>query len=175
MTREDIKELQDINFGCPSEYEERYVRWADLSFNKDKLSDFLNTIEDLENNLSEIELQLDGASDENKKYLVRDQDNINRTLSVLYSIADGLDTEKIKSLLSGEPHAERLAAIEKWARIAAVDLLIDGSYSKETLSIITLFPQADYMLLVKRTQELRTLISDITSQSSSLMTGIPGA
>ena len=54
------------------------------------------------------------------------------------------------------------------------EMLIDGKYTIDTLNTITQFPLADYQLIVKRIQELVALISDITTQASSMASGVAG-
>ena len=67
-----------------------------------------------------------------------------------------------------------MAMIEKYSRIAAMEILIENKYSVETLNIITQFPLGDYQLVVMRTQELVSLINDISNQASDLAAGVPG-
>lgn len=151
MTKEQLIELAKIS-KSPSDYEERFVRWAPIAYDKDVLFQFLETA-----SIAKIqgkETQLSKMADIAEHY-------------------GGFDF--LKLFLEGDPETERLAAIEKWARAAAVDMLIEGKFSVGTMAVISNFPQADYLLVVKRCQELVALISNITAQAESLTSGIPGA
>jgi hypothetical protein len=162
MNRDQVQSLFDLSTCVgPSAYEVKYVKWTDVAFDKQTLQEFLREIRSHEEHI--------------KAHPNANTTAIQHELSAMYALAEDIDFEYAEGLLRGDPAAERQAAIEKWSRIAAIDMIFDGRFSKETLSKITNFPQADYVLVVKRTQELVALISDITTQASSLSRGIPGA
>jgi hypothetical protein len=143
--------IEQINHN-PSEYEEKYIRWVSIGYDKDKLKDLL------------YELQY------HKEQEIQDE----KRIEILEEILGQYDVEHLSNLLKNEPNTVRLAMIEKYARIAAMEMLIEGKYTIETLNTITQFPLGDYQLIVKRIQELVALISDITAQSSTLIDGMPG-
>ena len=73
-----------------------------------------------------------------------------------------------------EPQTARFAMIEKFARQAAMEVLIFDRYGIETLNTISQLPLADYQLAVKRVYEIVTMIRDITTSSTSLAQGLAG-
>lgn len=143
--------IESINHN-PSEYEEKWVRWVSIGYDKEMLIKFLYEL----------------------KYL-KEQDPQDLTkIAIFEEILNSHKPERLLQLLQNDPTASRLALIEKWARIAAMELLIQDKYSIETLNTITQFPLGDYQLIVRRTQELMSMISDITTQASALIEGVPG-
>ena len=135
----------------PSEYEERYIRWVSVGHDKKKLSELLYEI----------------------KYLKEEKAWPER-IAFLESILAEYDSHQLYNLLTNDPQTVRFAMIEKWARQAAMEILIFGKYGLETLNTITQFPMADYRLVVKRVQEIVNMITDISSQSAALASGVPG-
>ena len=143
--------IQDVN-EIPSEYEERYVRWVSIGYDKQVLNELL------------YELQYHKNSDTPDE----------KRVAFLHSILAEYDLEQLHKLLTNDNHIARFALIEKYARIGAMEMLIEGKYSIETLNTITQFPLADYQLTVKRIQELVNVITDITSQAASMASGVAG-
>lgn len=135
----------------PSEYEERYVRWVSIGYDKKKLAELLYEL----------------------KYL-KDENTWPERIAFLESILAEHDSEHLLNLLNNEPRTARFALIEKWSRHAAMEILIYDKYSIETLNTVTQFPLADYQLFVKRVYEITNMIRDITTQSSSLAAGVAG-
>ena len=135
----------------PSEYEERYIRWVSVGYDKKKLSELLYEI----------------------KYLKEEKAWPER-IAFLESILAEYDSHQLYNLLINDPQTVRFATIEKWARQAAMEILIFERYGVETLNTITQFPMADYRLVVKRVQEIVNMITDISVQSAVLASGVPG-
>ena len=135
----------------PSEYEERYIRWVSVGHDKKKLSELLYEI----------------------KYLKEEKAWPER-IAFLESILAEYDSHQLYNLLITDPQTVRFATIEKWARQAAMEILIFERYGVDTLNTITQFPMADYRLVVKRVQEIVNMITDISSQSAVLASGVPG-
>ena len=135
----------------PSEYEERYIRWVSVGHDKKKLSELLYEI----------------------KYLKEEKAWPER-IAFLESILAEYDSQQLYNLLINDPQTVRFATIEKWARQAAMEILIFERYGVDTLNTITQFPMADYRLVVKRVQEIVNMITDISSQSAVLASGVPG-
>jgi hypothetical protein len=127
-------------------YEEKYTKWFDIHYNREKLVLFFEKIEQLP------------ESEE---------------LSILLKILDEHNSDKLKELLNGDETSVRLALIEKWAREASLDILYDGRYSKETLRFILNLPKQDYQLLLKRIEEIVNSVRDISIQSDTLTDSIP--
>lgn len=143
--------LENIN-EQPSKYEERYVKWVSIGYEKTKLLELLYELKFLKE---------------------QETPNIER-IKFLEQILYDNNINHLYELLTNDENTIRLAVIEKYARIAAMEMLIRGKYTVQTLNVITQFPIADYQLTVKRIQELVNLISDITTQSSSPATGVAG-
>lgn len=135
----------------PSEYEERYVRWVSIGYDKKRLAELLYEL----------------------KYLKEKNDWPER-VAFLEDVLSQHDSEHLLNLLNNDPQTVRFAMVEKWARQAAMEILIFDKYSIETLNTVTQFPLADYQLFVKRVLEITTMIQDITTQSSSLAAGVAG-
>ena len=135
----------------PSEYEERYIRWVSVGHDKKKLSELLYEI----------------------KYLKEEKAWPER-IAFLESILAEYDSHQLYNLLTNDPHTVRFAMIEKWARQAAMEILIFERYGVETLNTITQFPMADYRLIIKRVQEIVNMITDISVQTAVLASGVPG-
>jgi hypothetical protein len=135
----------------PSEYEERYIRWVSVGHDKKKLSELLYEI----------------------KYLKEEKAWPER-IAFLESILAEYDSHQLYNLLTNDPQTVRFAMIEKWARQAAMEILIFERYGVDTLNTITQFPMADYRLVVKRVQEIVNMITDISTQSAALASGVPG-
>ena len=135
----------------PSEYEERYIRWVSIGHDKKKLSELLYEI----------------------KYL-REEKAWPERIAFLESILAEHDSHQLYNLLINDPQTVRFATIEKWARQAAMEILIFERYGVDTLNTITQFPMADYRLVVKRVQEIVNMITDISIQTEVLASGVPG-
>jgi hypothetical protein len=152
MSKKNIDDLLNNLNEYPSEYEERYFRWVSISYDKKKLLELLY----------ELKFQ--------KEQEVPDKTRI----KFLENILNESDLEHLHLLLINDEKTSRFALIEKWARVGAMEVLIDGKYSIGTLNTITQFPLADYQLTVKRIQELVNVIQDITSQTTSMASGVAG-
>lgn len=143
--------LQNIN-EYPSPYEERYAKWVSISYEKQKLLELLYELKFL------------------KEQEVPNTERIGFLENILYEN----DIEHLYRLLINENNTARMALIEKYSRVAAMEMLIRGKYTTDTLNVITQFPLADYQLTVKRIQELVNVISDITTQAASPVSGVAG-
>jgi hypothetical protein len=151
MVTKTLDDLIAVINENPSEYEEKYVRFSNIHFDKKSLAELLYEL----------------------KYL-RENDEWPERQQFLQEILDRHDPEHLYNLLVNEPQTARFATIEKWARIAAMEILIFDKYSVDTLNIITQFPLSDYQLVVKRVHEIVVMIRDITTQATSLASGVAG-
>jgi hypothetical protein len=95
-------------------------------------------------------------------------------ITLLENILAQYDPQHLLNLLNNEPQTARFSTIEKWARQAAMEILIFDKYSIETLNTATQLPLADYQLFVKRVHEIVTMIREITTQATTLASGIAG-
>ena len=80
----------------------------------------------------------------------------------------------MKGILNNDETISRWALIEKWARIAAIDILLTNSYSRGTFTIISNLPIKDYQLIMKRIEEMVKLNREVTHQSDDISNDIPG-
>jgi hypothetical protein len=135
----------------PSEYEEKYVRWVSIGYDKKALSELL------------YELQ----------YL-KEKGEWPERIAFLEGILAQHNPQHLLNLLNNDPQTARFAMIEKWARQGAMEILIFDKYGLETLNSATQFPLADYQLFVKRVQEITTMIREITNQAMTLASGVAG-
>lgn len=136
----------------PSQYEERYAKWVSIGYNKAKLLELLYEL----------------------KFLKEQDSPDTERITFLEQILYDNNIDHLYRLLTNDENTARFALIEKYARVAAMEMLIRGKYTVHTLNVITQFPLADYQLTVKRIQELVNLISDITTQSTTPATGVAG-
>lgn len=135
-----------------SEYEERHVKWVSIGYDKKKLLELLYEL----------------------KFL-KEQDIPNeKRITLLEQILNDNDIEHLHKLLINDTDTARFALIEKYARKAAMEMLVRGKYTIKTLNVITQLPLPDYQLTVKRIQEIMNLVSDITTQISSAPGGVAG-
>jgi hypothetical protein len=152
MSSKTIDDLLGNVNEYPSEYEERYFRWVSISYDKKKLLELLY----------ELKFQKEQENPDEKR------------VKFLEGILEENSIDNLYLLLTNDERASRFSLIEKWARAGAMEILIEGKYSIETLNTITQFPLADYQLTVKRIQELVNVIQDITTQSSAMANGVAG-
>ena len=93
---------------------------------------------------------------------------------MLTEIINEYDQVRINGLLNGDQNILRMCLIEKWARIAAVDILLTNTFSRLTYTTISNFPIKDYQLVMKRIEEMVQLNREFTHQSDIITNSIPG-
>jgi hypothetical protein len=81
---------------------------------------------------------------------------------------------EIEGLLKNDENISRLCLIEKWSRIGAIEIVVGGTFSKNTYETVSNLPISDYQLFTKRVQELITLSNNLTSQEYNSKTELPG-
>lgn len=84
------------------------------------------------------------------------------------------DKQRLDNLLSNDENTIRLCFIEKWARIAAMDVLIHKSFGRQTYEVISNLPLSDYKLLLKRVEELVEIAQKVANQSNKISDNTPG-
>jgi hypothetical protein len=151
MSEITFEKLLEVINDNPSEYEERYVRWVTVAHDKKKLSELLYEL----------------------KYL-KEENKWTERIKLLEEILEEVGYEHCYNLLVNEPQTARFALIEKFARQAAMEVLIFDRYGIETLNAVTQLPLADYQLVVKRVYEIVTMVRDITTSTTSLAQGLAG-
>lgn len=138
----------------PSQYELKNIKWFDIEYNKEKLIEFVNRYEELKS----------AFTSKSEKEELKMMDDI---LS-LY------DKSNLEKLLNNDLEYSRWATIEKWARITATEILLDQKYSKETFLTISNLPISDYKLVIRRSNELIRIITDVTTEAEADTSKIPG-
>jgi hypothetical protein len=139
----------------PSKYELQYVKWNGINFDRERLIKFIKRLK-----LTYFLSFLPSFREEHK---------------LLKEILNSYNLDTIKGLLNNDEIISRMCFIEKWARIASVDLLTNASYSRTTYTTISNLPYKDFQLLMKRTEELISLGQKITYQKDNITDNIPGA
>jgi hypothetical protein len=84
------------------------------------------------------------------------------------------NNENLQKLLNNDSDYSRWATVEKFSRKAAVEILLEGRYSKETFSIISNLPVVDFKLVMKRTKELIKTINETITESEMDTSKISG-
>jgi hypothetical protein len=93
---------------------------------------------------------------------------------ILKDILNTYDKIRIDGLLNNDETISRICFIEKWARIASVDILLTNTYSRLTYSTISNLPITDYQLVMKRIEELIECGKNVTYQKDKITDNIPG-
>jgi len=138
----------------PSEYVLKNVVWNGIEYDKNKLISFIKRYE---------QLKTPFTSKEEKE-----------ELKILDKILSTHNVSNLEKLLNNDEGYSRWATIEKWARIASVEILLNQKYSKETFTVISNLPISDYKLVIRRCKELVKIISDITTEAEADTSKIPG-
>jgi len=138
----------------PSKYELQYVKWNGINFDRERLIKFVKRL--------------------NLTYLLSFIPYYRREHQILKKIINSYDKIRIQGLLNNDEDIVRRCFIEKWARIAAVDILLTNVYSRPTFTTISNLPIKDYQLLMKRVEELVENGKNITYQTINISDNIPG-
>ncbi len=138
----------------PSKYELQYVKWNGINFDRERLIKFMKRLR--------------------LTYFLSFIPYYRREHRMLTEILDSYDKDRIEGLLNGNQEVLKRCLIEKWARIAAVDILLTNTYSRLTFTTISNLPIKDYQLLMKRVEEMVTAGRNITFQSDNVTDNIPG-
>lgn len=136
-------------------YELFYIQWSTIGHDKQKLINFLKRIERL-------------------KFLKIFSRSYKEEYRILNEILSSYDFSKLQLLLDNEETYCRIATLEKYARKGAVEILIDGVFSKETYSAIMNLPAKDFKLLIKRTNEIIETQQSLQLQEEKPSNEIPG-
>jgi hypothetical protein len=139
---------------CPSKYELQYVKWNGINFDRERLIKFIKRLK--------------------LTYFLSFIPYYRKEHQILSEILNTYDKVRIEGMLSGDENILRMCLIEKWARIAAVDILLTNTYSRLTFTTISNLPIKDYQLLSKRVEEMVSAARNITFQSDNSSNNIPG-
>ena len=138
----------------PSKYELQYVKWNGINFDRERLIKFVKRLK--------------------LTYFLSFIPYYGREYKMLIEILNTYDKDRIEGLLNGDENILRMCLIEKWARIAAVDVLLTNTYSRLTYTTISNLPIKDYQLLMKRVEEMVTVGRNLTYQSNIITDNTPG-
>ena len=138
----------------PSKYELQYVKWNGINFDRERLIKFMNRLK--------------------LTYFLSFIPFYRKEHQMLKEILDTYDKIRIQGLLDGDENILRMCFIEKWARIAAVDILLTNTYSRLTYITISNLPIKDFQLISKRVEEMVEAGRNITYQSNTITDNTPG-
>ena len=138
----------------PSKYELQYVKWNGINFDREKLIKFTKRLR--------------------LTYFLYFIPYYRKEHQILTEILNTYDKVRIEGMLNGDENILRMCLIEKWARIAAVDILLTNTYSRLTYTTISNLPIKDFQLISKRVEEMVTAARNITFQSDNSSNNIPG-
>mgnify|MGYP003350151722 CR=1 FL=1 len=85
-------------------------------------------------------------------------------LKLLNQIYKSYDEKTLIKLLNNDEIVSRNAYIEKWARIGAIDILLNNIYSRQTYISIINLPREDYQMVIKRIEELIKIAQNLTNR-----------
>jgi hypothetical protein len=138
----------------PSKYELQYVKWNGINFDRERLIKFIKRLK--------------------LTYFLSFIPHYRKEHQILTEILNTYDKVRIEGLLNGDEDIMRRCFIEKWARIASVDILLTNTYSRLTYTTISNLPIKDYQLLMKRVEEMVTMGREFTYQSNIITDNTPG-
>ena len=138
----------------PSKYELQYVKWNGINFDRERLIKFMKRLR--------------------LTYFLSFIPYYKKEYKILTEILNEYDEVRINGLLNGNQNILRMCLIEKWARIASVDILLTNTFSRLTYTTISNFPIKDYQLVMKRIEEMVQLNREVTHQSDIITNSIPG-
>jgi len=138
----------------PSKYELQYVKWNGINFDRERLIKFIKRLR--------------------LTYFLYFIPYYRKEHQILTEILNTYDKVRIEGMLNGDENILRMCFIEKWARIAAVDILLTNTYSRLTYTTISNLPIKDFQLISKRVEEMVTAARNITFQSDNSSNNIPG-
>lgn len=137
-----------------SEYELKYVVWVGIEYDKEKLISFFDRYQLLKSIPKTHESQ--------------------EELEIMESILKSHNPDSLLKLQQNDFEYCRWATIEKLSRLSAVQILLDGRYSKDTFSTASNLPINDFKLMMKRTKELINTINNTIIESDVDTSNIPG-
>ena len=138
----------------PPKYELQYVKWNGINFDRERLIKFTKRLK--------------------FTYFLSFIPYYRREHQILTEILNTYDKVRIQGLLNGDENILRMCFIEKWARIAAVDILLTNTYSRLTYTTISNLPIKDFQLISKRVEEMVEAGKNITYQSNTITDNTPG-
>jgi hypothetical protein len=140
-----------------SEYELKNIVWNGIEYDKKKLIRFVEKYKHLKA-LAEVE----------------ETDLVNEQIQIMDEILQSHNSDNLEKLLQNDFEYSRWATIEKLAREASIEVLLDGNYSKHTFKTMSNLPIVDYKLIIRRSKELIKIINDTVTEAEMDTSKIPG-
>jgi hypothetical protein len=137
-----------------SEYELKHIVWVGIEYDRERLINFFDRYQQL-------------------KFIPKTNDS-QEELRIMEEILKSHNFENLQKLLQNDIEYCRWATIEKFSRKGAIEILLEGKYSKETFNIISNLPTVDFKLIMKRAKELITTINETVNDSEMDMSKTPG-
>jgi hypothetical protein len=137
-----------------SEYELKHIVWVGIEYDKEKLISFFDRYQQL-------------------KLIPKTHDS-QEELEIMENILKSHNSENLQKLQQNDFEYCRWATIEKLSRLAAVEILLEGRYSKETFTTVSNLPVNDFKLVMNRTKELIRNINEAANEAEMDMSKIPG-
>jgi hypothetical protein len=137
-----------------SEYDLKHIVWVGIEYDREKLINFFDRYQQL-------------------KFIPKTNDS-QEELRIMEEILKSHNFENLQKLLQNDTEYCRWATIEKFSRKGAIEILLEGKYSKETFNIISNLPTVDFKLIMKRAKELITTINETVNDSEMDMSKTPG-
>ncbi len=137
-----------------SEYELKYIIWVGIEYDREKLINFFDRYR---------QLKLSPKTEDSQE-----------ELRIMDEILKLHNPESLQKLVQNDSDYCRWATIEKLSRKGALEILLDGKYSKETFQIISNLPTFDFKLIIKRVKELIKTINEMVNDSDIDMSKTPG-
>ena len=136
------------------EYELKNIVWNGIEYDKRKLIRFVKK----------------------HKYLktLAETDEVKEEIQIMDDILKLHNTDNLQKLLQNDLEYSRWATIERLARKASTEVLLDGKYSKHTFEIISNLPIVDYKLIIRRSKELINIINETIAEAEMDTSKIPG-
>ena len=137
-----------------SEYELKNIVWNGIEYDKKKLIRFVEKYEYLKT--------------------IQQTDEVKEEIQIMDKILQSHNSDNLQKLLQNDLEYSRWATIEKLARKATTEVILDGKYSKNTFETISNLPISDYKLITKRSKELIKIINETIAEAEMDTSKIPG-
>ena len=135
-------------------YEAFYIIWNGLDFDREKLIKLVKRL--------------------NLLYFLRFIPKYKEEYYILKEVYNSYNKTILEGLLNNDEHIVRIAIIEKYARIGALDIAIHGVYTRDTFRVISNLPTEDYKLVLRRVDELVRIAQKTRHQTDNLESNTPG-
>jgi len=137
-----------------SEYELKNIVWIGIEYDKERLIKFVTRYEHLKS--------------------IPKTNSSKEEIRIMDDILKSHNTDNLQKLLQNDLEYSRWATIEKLARKASSEVLLDGRYSNDTFQTISNLPIVDYKLIIRRSKELIKIINDTIAEAEMDTSKIPG-